>query len=145
LSSFFVRYLMSRISQNLIALKKERNLLQKDIAQAVGVSLRAYQYYERGEREPASETILKLADYFNVPTDFLLGVGLFENWEEIEADWDNILEHIKPYLVKEFPKLAPVIDAICDNKYLTIQILNTIINKLEISHNPDSINIVWKY
>lgn len=64
---------MSNLSERLIQLKNERNFLQKDIAKNVGISLRSYQYYERGERSPDAETLSKLADYFNVSTDYLLG------------------------------------------------------------------------
>ena len=64
---------MPDLSDRLLYLKKERKLLQKDIANDIGVSLRAYQYYERGERNPDTETLTKLADYFDVSTDYLLG------------------------------------------------------------------------
>ena len=54
-------------------LKTERNILQKDIAKSIGVSLRAYQRYEHGEREPSMSTLIALADYFNVSLDYLTG------------------------------------------------------------------------
>jgi transcriptional regulator with XRE-family HTH domain len=50
-----------------------RNSLQKDIATAAGISLRTYQRYESGERVPDTETLMKIADYFNVSTDYILG------------------------------------------------------------------------
>ena len=61
------------LHERLTELKLTRNLLQKDIASAVGLSLRAYQYYERGDREPTSSTLVALADYFNVSLDYLVG------------------------------------------------------------------------
>ncbi|MCL2673960.1 MAG: helix-turn-helix domain-containing protein [Defluviitaleaceae bacterium] len=64
---------MPTLSDRLIQLKIERNLMQKDIAKDNNISLRAYQYYERGERKPDSDTIIKLADYFDISTDYLLG------------------------------------------------------------------------
>ncbi len=64
---------MSTLSERLQQLKNEKNLLQKQIAEDVGLSLRAYQYYERGEREPTSSTLIILADYFNVSIDYLVG------------------------------------------------------------------------
>lgn len=51
----------------------ERSLLQKDIAQAAEISLRTYQRYESGERLPDTDVLSKLADFFNVSTDYLLG------------------------------------------------------------------------
>lgn len=58
---------------NLKELRKKRNLSQTQVAEALGISLRAYQNYEYNQREPNIEMINKLADYFNVTTDKLLG------------------------------------------------------------------------
>lgn len=64
---------MSALSDRLVQLKVERNLLQKDIAKGVGLALRTYQYYESGERKPDSDTLIALADYFGVSIDYLVG------------------------------------------------------------------------
>lgn len=39
----------------------------------LGISTRAYQYYESGERYPDFEGLLALADYFQVSIDYLVG------------------------------------------------------------------------
>jgi transcriptional regulator with XRE-family HTH domain len=57
----------------ILELKKEKNLLQKDIANASGVTVRNYQRYEKGEAQPTLPVLLKLADYFNVSLDYLVG------------------------------------------------------------------------
>ncbi len=64
---------MSTFSDRLIELKTKRNLLQKDIAQANGLALRSYQYYEKAEREPTMSVLIALADYFDVSLDYLVG------------------------------------------------------------------------
>lgn len=46
--------------------------LQKT-ADAVGVALRSYQKYESGDSEPSFDYLVTLADFLDVPTDFLLG------------------------------------------------------------------------
>lgn len=46
--------------------------LQKT-ADALDLTLRAVQKYEGGEREPNLTLLAKMADFFDVPTDFLLG------------------------------------------------------------------------
>ena len=61
------------LSERLVELKQSRDLLQKSIANDIGVSLRAYQYYERGEREPNVSVLIALADYFDVSIDYLVG------------------------------------------------------------------------
>ena len=42
------------------------------VADELGVTLITIQKYESGAREPNLQTLRKLADMFNVPTDFLL-------------------------------------------------------------------------
>lgn len=53
--------------------RKERSLTQTQVADAVGLGRQAYAYYEKGEREPSTETLCKLADFFGVSVDELLG------------------------------------------------------------------------
>lgn len=64
---------MVNLATRLIELKEKNNVLQKDIAKSVGLSLRSYQRYEYGERNPTSDVIIKLCDYFDVSADYLLG------------------------------------------------------------------------
>lgn len=46
--------------------------LQK-VADSLGISLRSYQKYESGDREPDYQLLVCIADLFNVPIDWLLG------------------------------------------------------------------------
>ena len=54
-------------------LREERGLFQSDIAKVLNVSIAAVGFYENEKRDMSPDTILKLADYFNVSTDYLLG------------------------------------------------------------------------
>lgn len=59
--------------ERLIYLKESQHVLQKDIAAHIGISLRSYQRYEYGEREPSLSVLVALADYFDVSIDYLVG------------------------------------------------------------------------
>lgn len=59
--------------ERLKLLRQENNLLQKDVASALGIGRTTYVKYESGVSEPSIEMILKIADIFHVSTDFLLG------------------------------------------------------------------------
>lgn len=65
----FVEILCERLRQ----LRKERQVHQKDIADYLNITVRTYQYYESGELEPGLEKLVKIADLFEVSTDYLLG------------------------------------------------------------------------
>ena len=64
---------MAALSERLIQLRTEKNILQKDVAIILGLSVAGYQRYEYGTRQPISDIIIKLAEYFQVSTDYLLG------------------------------------------------------------------------
>ena len=58
--------------EHLVFLREKNNILQKDIAKEVGVSLHTYQRYEYGEREPQMSVLIALADLYNLSLDELV-------------------------------------------------------------------------
>ena len=56
-------------------LREDRDLRQIDVAEAVGIDQRSLSNYETGKTNPDSETIVKLASFFGVTCDYLLGVS----------------------------------------------------------------------
>ena len=58
--------------ENLFRLRKEKNLTQPDVATGAGLSLRAYQNYERGLREPQLSALVALADFYDISLDELV-------------------------------------------------------------------------
>lgn len=60
-------------SERIAQLKNERKLLQKDIAEAAGVTVRQYQRYEQNTTQPTLSVLLALADFFGVSIDYLVG------------------------------------------------------------------------
>lgn len=55
-------------------LREDADLKQSELAQAVGISQKTLSNYETGKTNPDSYAIIKLAEFFNVSTDYLLGV-----------------------------------------------------------------------
>lgn len=64
-------------------LRKSKGVSQEEVANALGVSFRAYQNYEYEQREPNIEMLNKMADYFGTSVDKLLGR---ENKEQTALD-----------------------------------------------------------
>jgi len=64
---------MAEFKDRIKELRKSKKLLQKDLAEYLGITVRAYQHYETGTREPNFKGLQKLADYFQVSTDYLMG------------------------------------------------------------------------
>jgi transcriptional regulator with XRE-family HTH domain len=63
-------------------LRNERRISQKSLSQYLGLTRQAIASYETGKREPGYEILIKIAEYFQVSTDYLLGRT---NCKEINA------------------------------------------------------------
>ena len=58
--------------ERLKLLRTSANLTQKEIASRLGVERSTYVKYERGNSDPPSSTLVRLADMFGVSVDYLL-------------------------------------------------------------------------
>ena len=58
---------------NLQKIRLMHDLKTKDVAEKLNIPLRTYQNYENGKTQPSLETLVKLADFFGISVDYLLG------------------------------------------------------------------------
>lgn len=79
-------------------LREELGLKQEDLAKKMSVSPSTIGMYETNKREPNNELILKLAEYFNVTTDYLLGKTDIRNTGK---QIDNVLNEAMIGMSKE--------------------------------------------
>ena len=61
------------MNNNIKAARERSNKTQKECAECLSITLRAWQGYEQGIREPKYEVLCNIADLFHVTTDYLLG------------------------------------------------------------------------
>lgn len=54
-------------------LREDNDLSQKEIAKILNISQVAYSYYEIGKRNIPLDLLIKLADYYNVTLDYIVG------------------------------------------------------------------------
>ena len=59
--------------QRIRDLREDADMRQRDIAELLNMQLTVYQRYERGEREIPLWAAIKLADYYKVSLDYLVG------------------------------------------------------------------------
>ena len=64
---------MEAFRKNLIELRKLYHLTQRQVAERLGIAQPSYIRYENGKAEPTFENLVKIAEMFDVSTDFLLG------------------------------------------------------------------------
>ena len=64
---------MKIVGEKLKELRLEKGLSQNDLAELLKITRVAYGRYENNIRDVSLETLCKLADFYKVTTDYLLG------------------------------------------------------------------------
>lgn len=64
---------MEEFKVRLKGLRRQRRITQKEMGEYLGITTRAYQFYESGDRYPDFQGLIALADYFQVSIDYLVG------------------------------------------------------------------------
>lgn len=85
------------------ALREDRDLRQIDVAQKTGIDQKTLSNYETGKTNPDSFSIVRLAEFFGVTTDYLLGYSqnsyqglrpVVEELEQIQKKLDDIKRYL---------------------------------------------------
>lgn len=80
---------MNKIKERLKELRKEKDYKQKEVAKYLGISTTCYAGYEQGYREPNADTIIEICLFYNITTDYLLGLE-DENGNKINQEVQTI-------------------------------------------------------
>ncbi|WP_438447715.1 helix-turn-helix domain-containing protein [Gorillibacterium sp. sgz5001074] len=93
---------MMTCGDKIAALREKRGLTQEDLASKIGISRASLSHYEKSRRDPDYTILTKLADYFKVSIDYLLGrtedpsnisdLGVREFTEHMELSDEQILD-----------------------------------------------------
>ena len=89
-------------------LRNKHGLTQLQLAKILDISKSNISKYEAGSVEPNIDTLTHIANYFDVPTDYLLGIGVFENWD--------ILLKNKAIAIHQISKQAQLLSMNIDRK-----------------------------
>ena len=68
------QYNPRKFGENLRMLRLDKKIGQNELAKALGLSNASISYWENGKQEPSASAIFKLAQFFDVSIDFLLGL-----------------------------------------------------------------------
>ncbi|MBR6568051.1 MAG: helix-turn-helix domain-containing protein [Clostridia bacterium] len=84
-------------STKLKKLREEKGLNQSELGEALGVSRGSISFYEKAERIPDIDFLVKTAKFFDVPVDYLLGLSTVS-----EKDVDTDLKAVSDYIGLDF-------------------------------------------
>ncbi|MCL2556742.1 MAG: helix-turn-helix domain-containing protein [Firmicutes bacterium] len=64
---------MNIFAQRLVELRTQSDFSQRDLSKEISIPQSTIANWESGRFEPSFDTLIKIADYFDVTTDYLLG------------------------------------------------------------------------
>lgn len=105
--------MLCKFPQILSKLRREKGISQKKAAAELGISPALLSHYENGIRECGLDFLLRLADYYSVSCDFLLGKSRIENPAVYETEpeasaVDTVLKAAKEHNEEVYLKLKEI-------------------------------------
>ena len=95
---------MTYFGTNLKKIRQIKGLSQQAFAELIDLNRGVISSYEEGRAEPKIETLLRIANYFGIPTDDIISkpltVNQLANFELIEDSISSIEQHISPELLQ---------------------------------------------
>lgn len=104
---------MNDLSLRLTALRKEHKLTKKAMAEALGLSRQTVSNWEKGDIEPNIGVLAKIASYFGVSTDYLLGHETYtthyeEKYRQEDFYWGKKINPLAYEMLKLMPPTRPL-------------------------------------
>lgn len=85
-------------AQRVKQLRKNKHLTGEQLGNILGITKTGISYWENGRSVPDNEMLLKLADFFDVSIDYLLGKTDIEtkiDKSTYYGDYDEVVEYLK--------------------------------------------------
>jgi len=125
-------------SEQLKNIRKERKLTIRAVSDGAGIPIRTYQNYEYGEREISAEALYKLANFYGVTTDYLLGRGTTDDETRLNAKYRALSPQGKEAVVKIVNALADAhkTSLTPDDRYIALTTIGEVLTAIgiELSH-----------
>ena len=82
------------IAQRIKELRESAHLTQQELAKKISISRSTLAGYESENKQPSYQVLAQIAAVFKVPTDYILGVGIFEDWDLLLQNKESIISKI---------------------------------------------------
>lgn len=90
--------------KNLRNLRLNQGVSQQQLADVIGTTQQSINKYENHSTEPDIDTLIKIADYFQVSVDFLIGHSINSVSQPPAEDW--VLTREETSLLKDYRQLS---------------------------------------
>jgi len=89
-----------------LELLNEKGLKNVDVSRETGIPASTFSDWKKGKSSPKQEKLQKIADFFGVQLDYLLGNTEFKTKEEMIANWDKNMNPDLPDDVKRYEEFS---------------------------------------
>lgn len=124
-------------SKRLYALRKQKKLSQKELAQKLGVAQASINYWEKAQRTPSIDMVALIADFFNVSIDYLMGLDDKEeslcSLTTFHDELDGYLQELGEFLYYN-PKYKSLFDACINIKESDVSLATEMLNRISGKH-----------
>ncbi|MCJ0224514.1 helix-turn-helix transcriptional regulator [Clostridioides difficile] len=110
-------------------LREDNNIKQVELAKVFNITSQALSQYERDLRMPDATLLDKLATYFNVSVDFLLGRKFSTLSEEIDDETKKIVDAVFELDKEDRKSIIKIAELDKEDREAILKILNSLENK----------------
>ena len=122
---------MTELGLRLRALREEKQLTQEQLARLTDIPYNTYRKYEMSSVKPRKENLDKLANFYNMPSEEILGIGTILTLEYDPIDIEQLQATIRSVLPddKKVEALGEILNRLYDQKEesLAVQEMNDIL------------------
>lgn len=128
-------------SKMLKTLRKECGFTQKQVADGIDVTEQSYQRFEYGTVKPGLDKLIALANFFDVPLDYLVGRGIFQNWDLVMKHKDRVVDAIvEAFDSINFP-LMPKSFILSLSERNFVEVFRGLVKHIDIQENGERVDI----
>ena len=127
------------IAGRLRQIRKDKNLTQRQMGEALGINFQHVSKYERAEFIPTFENLIKLIEHFSVNINWLLtGVGPL--YVKKTREYSVVADHPGMYLVKDDDgTVQEVVDALLSDDALKAKVFRLVSNYIEMKQAAEDL------
>lgn len=130
------------IVDKIIMLLEQKDKSQKELTDYLGLEKSTFSAWKSGKSKSYSKYISKIAEFLNVPINFLLEIGVFSNWDMIYKNRKKIVNLIEEVELFE-PSALDLLDP--ENMFLFVNIIDATIDRFEFRGEDIDIYIKGVY
>lgn len=126
---------MNPIGKRLKELRINSSKTQEEICDILNVSQSSLANYETDRRYPSLDVIVEMSKLYNVPIDFIIGTGVFANWEQLLQNKESVIKAVSTAASR---LSIDMLNGIDDLAYARL----TYAFNVSVKENGDSITII---